>query len=335
MALFASHYAALQVDRRADGAVIKAAYHALMKAHHPDHGGDGKLAPEITEAYHVLSDATRRAAYDDERNKKVGTQIGSFKIQRQIASGGFGPTYYGEHVLTGMPVCVKHCHKISAVSEKILMDEAKAMWDLRHYAIPAIRDLVRLEDDSVALVMSYIPGPTLTQLVEKHGALDPEHVAWITERILNALMYLHDHGVVHGDLKPQNIILQPERHAVALVDFGLSSIKPDEKSGNKGWTKYFSPPEQEDETASLIPETDFFALGMTMIYALGGSMDLVKARRVPVNTPDPLCDFIKPLIVRDVLQRPREAGKLFDEMQHVRERAFGRRRSGMKPLPTL
>jgi serine/threonine protein kinase len=83
------------------------------------------------------------------------------------------------------------------------------MWDLRHYSIPAARDLIQLDDSTMALVMSYIPGPTLAQVIEKSGRMDAEHVAWISQRILNALMYMHERGIVHGDLKPQNIIIEP------------------------------------------------------------------------------------------------------------------------------
>ena len=59
--------------------------------------------------------------------------------------------------------------------------------------------------------MSYVPGPTLEQIVEKVGKLDAETVAWIVDRLLNALLYLHHHGVIHrGYIKPQNVIVQPE-----------------------------------------------------------------------------------------------------------------------------
>ena len=73
---------------------------------------------------------------------------------------------------------------------------------MRHFSIPTIRDIVRLDDGSPMLVMSYIPGLTLEKVIKKVGKLDAEHVAWIAERCLNVLMYLHYNGVVHGDVKP-------------------------------------------------------------------------------------------------------------------------------------
>lgn len=213
-----------------------------------------------------------------------------------------------------------------------MIGEARAMWDLRHYGIPAIRDLHRLEDGSLALVMSYVPGPTLAQLVEKNGPLDPEHVAWITERLLNVLKYTHYHEIVHGDVKPQNVIVDPERHMATLVDFGLSAVKPTSATVNKGYTDVFAPPEQV-KGKPLVPQIDFYSLGMTMIYALSGDYDQTIAKRVPEDTPAALCAFIKRLVVRDTLKRPdwREED-LQESLAKVREQAFQRRRSNMKPL---
>src|SRR4051812_35327732 len=116
---------------------------------------------------------------------KKHKKVGNFHIVRQIAEGGFGVTYYGEHVLTKAPVCIKHALNISPEDEKLLLEEAKIIWDLRHHGIPAVRDVLRLGDGSVCLVMSYIPGPTLEQLVEYNTRIAPESVAWITERSLN------------------------------------------------------------------------------------------------------------------------------------------------------
>ncbi|HTM69110.1 MAG TPA: serine/threonine-protein kinase, partial [Candidatus Binatia bacterium] len=220
-------------------------------------------------------------------------------------------------------------------ADAILIEEAKAMWHLRHFGIPAARTVMRHDDGSLMLVMSFIPGPTLAQIVEKHGRLDAEHVAWISQRILNVLVYLHVHGVIHGDLKPQNVIVQPDTHTVVLVDFGLSSVKPTRGTKSKGFTDVFAPPEQLSG-GTLIPESDIYSLGMTMLHALcGGDLDRVKDLEVPSDVPEPLCRFIKRLVAEDPLARPKDAGELFAEIQTVREKAFGRSQSGMKPLPMV
>lgn len=315
------YYELLEVSPRARKEVINAAYKALMGIYHPDKTGSDRVAKSLNEAHEVLNNPKARKSYDKDRENITGTIIGEYRVLELIAEGGFGKTYKGEQILTGMPVCIKHASSVSPQDEEILIEETKAVWDLRHYAIPAMRNLLKLDDGSLALVMSYIPGPTLEDIVEKNKRLDPEHVCWISERVLNALMYLHYNGVVHGDVKPQNIIIQPESHQVVLVDYGLSIIRPTKDSSSKGYTPFFAPPEQMNGM-TLLPESDFYALGMTMVYALGG--DIAK-KHVPDNTPDGVCNFIKRLIVRDVLGRPRwDKENLVETLQKIRETDFGR-----------
>lgn len=323
-------YAILEVSPRASFTVIKAAYRALMAENHPDHKGDDERAKQINAAYALLSDDKKRAKYDADQKPKNGTFIGNYEVLEQIAEGGFGCTYKGRQNLTQELVCIKHCSEVSAAHDKVLIQEAKSIWDLRHYALPAMRDIHRLDDGSLALIMSYIEGPTLEQVIEKTKRLDPEHVAWITERTLNALLYLHHHGVVHGDLKPQNIIVQPKTHSVVLVDFGLAVVKPTASTKSLGYTPVFAPPEQI-AGKPLLPESDFYSLGMCMVYALSGDINATKRRDVPAVTPDPMCRFIKKLVVNDPLSRPRN--ELFEEFLEVRKQSFGRGRTGMKPIP--
>lgn len=328
-----NYYDLLEVSSQASAEVIRAAYRTLMKRFHPDHN-DGKddVAKLLSEAYEVLSDSKARAKYDRERNDLKGKCIGNFRILEKIAEGGFGKTYKGEHVVTGGLVCIKHCSQISSQDNLILIEEAQAMWSLHHYEIPSVHDLVELEDGSYALIMSYIPGPTIAQIVEKRGPIDPEHVAWIAQRILNALSFIHHHGVVHGDVKPQNVIVQPEIHTVALVDFGLAMIKPNKDSAAKGYTDFFAPPEQM-AAGPLLPQTDFYSLGMTMIYALTGKVECLARKQVPDSVPEPLCAFIRRLIVRDPLSRPDwKTEKLTDSIEKVRMKAFGRATSELKEL---
>jgi len=329
------YYNRLQVHPKAHPDVIKAAHRALMKLHHPDHDANsGTAAAEINEAFEVLSDPDKRHAYDEKGTALKGKVVGSYRILNKIAEGGFGKTYKAEHVDVGTPVCIKHCTEISPENEVILVEEARAMWDLRHYALPAVRDLLRLDDGSLALVMSYIEGPTISQIVEKHGPIEPEHVAWITQRVLHALYYIHANGVIHGDLKPQNIIIQPNSHNAVLVDFGLAMVKPKANDKAKGFTDLFAPPEQLKGEV-LLPESDLFSLGMTMLYAInGGNVKRVAAREVPTTVPDPMCAFVKRLIVREPLSRPRvwEKENLLETIEAVRKESFGRVHSNMKPL---
>ena len=323
----ANFYNVLNIHQNADDEVVRGAYRALAKKF----GHDESRLRVLNDAYSILSNKNKRSDYDATFKKPTGKLFGDYRIISKIAEGGFGVTYKAEHLTLGTHVCIKHANNVSPLDEAILLDEAKAMWDLRHYGIPAMRDILRLPDSSLALVMSFIEGKTLAQIKEDNyeNGIEAEHVAWISERILNILKYLHLHGVVHGDIKPQNVIVQPESHTVVLVDYGLSSLKPSSKTEVKGYTPYFAAPEQIAGKVPL-PETDFFGLGMTMIYALGGDIEFVK---VPSTTPDHMVAFIKKMIRREVLSRPNWSNEdLCESIKTVRQKDFGRDTSGMKLL---
>ena len=324
----ANYYATLQVHPRADIEVIESAYHALMAKHRFT-----PRAQAITEAYQVLSNQFARKDYDTAASRIEGTVIGDFRVLKPIAEGAFGTTYLGEHVRNHEPVCIKQCSRISPESEAILVNESKAMWDLRHFAIPVIRNLIPLDDGGWVLVMSYIPGPTLQQIIAKNGRMDPEHVAWIAQRLLNGLYYMHVNGVINGDVKPSNIIIQPKDHTVVMIDFGLAMIKPRPDEYPIGCTPVFASPEQV-KRKTLLPESDLYSLGMTMIYALSGDLEKTRNQEVPNDVPEPLCEFIAELVQPEPLDRPRvwQNDNLCDRIETVRQAAFGRTNSGMKPL---
>ena len=324
-------YDVLEVSPRARNGVIKAAYKVLIKEYHPDNDkGNTRITKALNQAKAVLLDKDKRKQYDLVHNKLEGVIIGDFRVLERIAEGGFGKTYKGEHLLFKTPVCIKHGLKISPQDEELLMEEARAIWDLRHFGIPAIRNIVKLEDNSLALIMSYVPGPTLEKIIKKNKSIEPETVCWILERVLNILKYLHYNGIVHGDVKPQNIIIQPKSHMVVLVDYGLSLIRPTSSSCSKGYTPYFAPPEQMDGNV-LLPQSDFFSLAVTIIYALGGD---INKKQIPVSVPDAIWDFIRRFLVRDILSRPDWQKEDFtDTIRDLRIKVFGRRRSNLKPIP--
>lgn len=323
-----NYYDILGVHPKASEEAIQAVYRVLAKKYT---GQEDRLRVLI-EAKEVLLNTKKRQEYDDARAKSPGKTFGQYRIIKQIAEGGFGKTYLAEHIHLKTPVCIKHALGVTKTDEWVLLQESRTMWDLRHHGIPAVRDIIRMPDDSLAMVMSYIPGPTLAEVIEFDypDGIDPEHVAWITERLLNILKYLHLFGVTHGDVKPQNVIVMPESHNVVLVDYGLASLYPTAKSEAVGYTPYFSAPEQRDGKP-IIPETDLYALGMTMVFALGGDVQFVK---VPDTTPKHMCQFIKDLIRRDPLQRPKVWDKtdLTEVIKEVRRADFRRTASGMKPL---
>lgn len=253
-------------------------------------------------------------------------RIGNYEVLKQIGDGGFARTYLASHILLGEMACLKQNINLSKEDVSLLRDEAKLLWRIHHHSLPTLRDYIELDDGSCVLVMTYIEGKDLFKIIDKDfpDGIDPEHVCWITQRLLNALHYLHFYGIIHGDVKPHNILIVPKDHNAVLVDYGLSSIKP--KSGTKaiGCTEAFAAPEQLAGKPP-IPETDIYGLGVSMIYALGGNF---KAMTYPSSVPKDLQKYFSQMVVRDPMKRPSTAESLIKPLADIRVKLFGRASSG-------
>lgn len=252
--------------------------------------------------------------------------IGNYEVIKQIGEGGFSRCYLARHILLGEYACIKQNIDLSEEDKEILKREARLLWKIHHHSLPTLRDYFVAPDGSCVMVMSFIKGKDLFKILEKDypKGIDPEHVCWITQRLLNALHYLHFSGVIHGDIKPQNILIVPEDHNAVLVDYGLSSIKPKSVTRPLGCTAAFAAPEQLDGRPP-IPETDIYGLGVSMIYALGGNF---KAMTYPPTVPEPIRDFFNAMVVRDPLKRPNSAEELIKPLSDLRVKVFGRATSG-------
>ncbi|MBT3451258.1 protein kinase, partial [archaeon] len=220
--------------------------------------------------------------------------------------------------------CLKQNINISPEDTIVMAHEAKLLWKLHHYSLPTLRDYFKLDDGSCVFAMTYIEGPTIDKIVEKHGGIDPEHVCWMTQRLLNALNYLHFNGVVHCDVKPNNIIVKPQEHNAVLVDYGFSSIKPRSYTKPTGYTLAFAAPELIDLKPPM-PHTDLYSLAATMIYALGGNpID----KSYPTNTPEKIKTFFNQFMHDHPLARPSWEDKdLVKELSDLRQQIFGRKQS--------
>jgi serine/threonine-protein kinase len=210
-----------------------------------------------------------------------------YLILRMLGRGGFGVTFLARDMsLPGQPFCAikQLCPR---VSEKKALDtarhrfqrEAKILAALGHHSrIPMLLDYFVLGDEFY-LVQEYIKGATLARLVRRQGCQSELTVKRVLREMLDLLLYVHERGVIHRDIKPQNIILSQDRRLV-LIDFGAvkQQLAQMSESNTRSVTTHFvgtvgfAPPEQ----FSLRPvfASDIYALGVTSLYLLTGKAPL-------------------------------------------------------------
>src|SRR5262245_14628118 len=152
----------------------------------------------------------------------VGTRVGPYEVKSQIGVGGMGEVYaahdsnLGRHVaIKVLPAAVAHDTERIARFER----EAKTLATLNHSNIAHIYGLERI-DGMTAIVMELVEGPTLAERI-RQGAIPLEEALPLARQIAEALEAAHGRGVVHRDLKPDNIKVRPDG-TVKVLDFGLA-----------------------------------------------------------------------------------------------------------------
>lgn len=233
---------------------------------------------------------------------KYPEQIGSYKILSKIGEGGMGVVYLAEHTKLDRRVAIKILD--SSLSTKAqfrqrFLNEANVLAKLNHPNIVSIYDLLEYEEQ-YCIVMEYVDGLSLSERIEKHGALDSEESTEIILKVLSGLAYAHDRSVVHRDIKPSNIIIG-ESGTVKVLDFGIAKMLDSNSNLTRTGTKmgsisYMSPEQVLGKELDL--KTDIYSLGVTLFEMLSGKLPF------DVNTES---DFItQRRIVSDNLPSVRE-----------------------------
>ena len=223
-------------------------------------------------------------------------QGGKYKIDRFIASGGFGCTYEAHHTLLDERVALKEffvsdfCNRDERTGQvsvgtqskgalyvklkKKFMDEARALYKMKHPGIVRVIDVFE-ENGTAYYAMEYIDGESLSDVVKKRGKLPEAEAVGYIRQVAEALKYVHSLNRLHLDIKPGNIMLNKDGKAV-LIDFGASKHYDDETGENTSTllginTKGYAPVEQVNQSfKSFSPATDIYALGATLYKLLTG-----------------------------------------------------------------
>ncbi|MBN1774246.1 MAG: serine/threonine protein kinase [Deltaproteobacteria bacterium] len=205
-----------------------------------------------------------------------------YRILRLIGEGGMGAVYEAEHVVVGRHVAVKLLHPDMARNAQIVTrfhNEARAAGSIGNEHIIEVLDFGK--QPAPYLVMEYLDGRSLSQLLEQEGPLSPSRAAALLIQVLEALEAAHAKGIVHRDLKPENVFLvrKQDRDHVKLLDFGISKLQTtDPQSGHLTQTgtilgtPYYMSPEQALGAKDLDHLTDIYSAGVILYECLTGKL---------------------------------------------------------------
>lgn len=205
---------------------------------------------------------------------KAGQKIRNYILESLIGEGGVGEVWRARHESLDKPVAIK-CILPQFSKDKNIYDrftrEASSMARLEHPHIVGVHDFFSV-GDSTYLVMSYIEGGSLQDLLEKKPILGIDDAMKISLDILDALDYAHQRGVIHRDVKPPNILVTENLDAY-LVDFGialeLGKKRVTQFGTNIGTPEYMSPEQIRGE--KLDHRTDVYSFGCVLYEMLSGS----------------------------------------------------------------
>ncbi len=199
--------------------------------------------------------------------------IGKYKILEEIGRGGMGVVYKGRHNALNMLAAIKTLPAQLASDESFLqrfMDEADTLARLQHQNIVNIYD-IEVQNNTYYLIMEYVSGQTLADLLKAHGPFPPDEAARIVCDVAAALSHTHVKGVIHRDIKPANIMID-ENDVVKVTDFGIARVSEGSgltRTGVIGTPKYLSP-ERIKAEKDIDGRSDLYSLGIVFYEMLTG-----------------------------------------------------------------
>ncbi len=247
---------------------------------------------------------------------RIPLKIGKYRVLSLVGEGGMGAVYKAEHPTLKRNVIIK---KLTLTSSRDFAErfkrEASIMMDFRNEHIVQVFDHFK-EGKAFYIVMEFVDGITLEDLIEKKRLLSDEAAMLIFTEICRALKYAHDHQVIHRDIKPANILIS-KSGVVKLVDFGVSATleEADEdgltKAGMTIGTPSYLAPEQIANARNRDKRSDIYSMGV-MLYEMvigkkpfrGGFTPEVIARieKGKYTPPGKINPKVKP-VVRKVIKK--------------------------------
>lgn len=199
-----------------------------------------------------------------------------YQLQERLGAGGMAEVYKAHDLTLERTVALKILRKDFSNNPEFrrrFHQEAKAAANLSHPNIVTVHDF-GIFADQIFIVMEYVPGTDLKSLIKKHGKFNLAETLGLMVQACSGIGYAHRSGLVHCDIKPQNMLVTPDMR-LKVVDFGiaraLNSISADERSDVVwGSPQYFSPEQAAGNAPS--PASDVYSLGVVLYEALTGRL---------------------------------------------------------------
>jgi serine/threonine protein kinase len=247
-------------------------------------------------------------------DRLVGRPLNNrYLVKRKIGEGGFGAVFEGVQVATERAVALKVLHPQSVSDPTVVARfrrEAEACSKLRSPHTVIIYDFDQTEDGVLYLAMELVRGQNLQDMQRASGNISPERCLHILDQVAEALGEAHDQGIVHRDMKPENIMVEQREGEdfVKVLDFGIAKIVSGDggKSGpaltaigqTVGTLEFMSPEQLRGKP--LDGRSDIYALGMVAYEMLTGELPFKKSKSTTeiiqfhLQTPPPAPSSLKP-----------------------------------------
>ena len=266
-----------------------------------------------------------------------------YRLVARVAGGGMGEVYRGHDVLLERAVAVKILQPSLAADPALVerfKDEARAAARLAHPNIVAVHDWGAADDHTYYMVMEFVAGTDLRDLLVSRGCLAPAQAAEIMAFVCDALAVAHTAGVVHRDVKPENVLIA-RAGQVKVADFGIAAVADADRTmpggGIPGTLRYLSPEQAAGREATAA--SDVWAAGAVLSELLtgrppqqGSGADLLRRRSVEPPVAPSAFDPTLPEALDDIVLTAC-ALEPSDRFQDASEMATALRRAAVRSLP--
>ena len=259
---------------------------------------------------------------------------GRYQVRSRIARGGMATVYLATDLRLERKVAIKVMHGHLADDSQFkerFIQEARSAARLAHPNVVNVFDQGQ-DNDSAYLVMEYLPGITLRELLQEYGSLTPQQTIDITEAVLSGLAAAHKAGIVHRDLKPENVLLADDGR-IKIGDFGLAraaSANTATGAALLGTIAYLSPELVTRGVADT--RSDIYAVGIMMYEMLTGEQPYKGEQPMQIayqhandsvptpstknpKVPAELDELVLWATARDPEERPRDAKELLEQLR--------------------